>query len=158
LPEELERIDAWVRTSTGARRLWAEPPTEGRVNYHNYAQLVGARESRPRPHTDPRHVCRYAGVLYLTPNPDPHAGTSFYRLLYPGGRLGGNMCGPRDADLAQALGVASLPLTSWFEEVSLENRFNRVVLYRSDLVHSASTYFGVEHADKRMTATFFWMA
>ena len=157
LPDELERVDAWVRKVTNARRLWVEPAPEGRVNYHNYAQLVGRDESRPRPHTDLRRECRYAGVIYLSPRPDANAGTSFYRLL-SNGQLGGNLCGPKYADLSHALGVTSLPLTSWYEDVSVENRFNRIVLYRSDLVHSASAYFGVEHADKRLTATFFWMA
>jgi hypothetical protein len=97
-------------------------------------------------------------VIYLTPQPDPHAGTSFYRLRSPDGALGGNLCGPQHADLSQALGVRSLPLTAWLEDVRVENRFNRIVLYRGDLVHSASAYFGFEHSDKRMTATFFWMA
>ena len=124
----------------------------------NYAQLVGADESGPRPHTDPRQQCRYAAVIYLTPKPDPHAGTSFYRLRYPDGSLGGNVCGPQHADLSHALGVRSLPRAAWIEDVSVENRFNRIILYRGDLVHSASAYFGFEHSDKRMTATFFWNA
>ena len=157
-PGELEQVDAWVRKVTNAKRLWIEPPLEGRANYHNYAQLVGVGECGPRPHTDPRHECRYAAVIYLTPRPDPNAGTSFYRLRGPDGALGGNICGPRDADLSQALGVTSLPFSAWSEDVRVENRFNRIVLYRGDLVHSASAYFGFDHADKRMTATFFWRA
>tara|TARA_R110000868_G_scaffold155827_3_gene382433 strand:- start:1127 stop:1786 length:660 start_codon:yes stop_codon:yes gene_type:complete len=157
-PDELERVDAWVRKMTNAKRLWVEPVPEGRANYHNYAQLVGMGESRPRPHTDSRLECRYAAVLYLTPQPDPRAGTSFYRLRYPDGPLGGNLCGSPHADLSQALGVRSLPLAAWHEDVRVENRFNRIVLYRSDLVHSASAYFGFEYLDMRMTVTFFWMA
>lgn len=157
-PDELERVDAWVRKVTNAKRLWIAPVPEGRVNYHNHAQLVGANESGSRPHTDLRRDCRYAGVLYLTPQPDPNAGTSFYRLRSPEGTLGGNVCGPQHADLSQALGVTSLPRSAWVEDVRVENRFNRILVYRSDLVHSASAYFGFEHADKRLTATFFWMA
>lgn len=158
MPDELERLDAWVREATGARRLWIEPPLEGRVNYHNYAQMVGLGECGSRPHTDPRSECRYAAVIYLTPNPDPLGGTSFYRLRYPDGSLGGNICGPRHADLAHSLGVTSLPRAAWHEDVRVENRYNRIVLYRGDLVHSATAYFGMTHATKRMTATFFWMA
>ncbi len=157
-PDELEPVDAWVREVTGSKRVWVEPPLEGRANYHNHAQLVGQDESGPRPHTDPRHECRYAAVIYLTPQPDPEAGTSFYRLRYPDGSLGGNLCGPQHADLSQALGVTSLPLAAWVEDIRVENRFNRIVLYRGDLVHSASAYFGLKLADKRLTATFFWMA
>lgn len=47
---------------------------------------------------------------------------------------------------------------AWHEELRVENRFNRMLLYRANLVHSASSYFGCDHADKRMTAVFFWMA
>ncbi len=158
MPDELERVEAWVRKVTNAKRLWVEPVPEGRANYHNYAQLVGMAESGPRPHTDLRSECRYAAVIYLTPQPDPQAGTSFYRLRYPDGALGGNLFGPQYVDLSQALGVKSLPRSAWREDVRVENRFNRIVLYRGDLVHSASAYFGFEHADKRLTATFFWMA
>ncbi|HCX15224.1 MAG TPA: hypothetical protein DGZ24_07900 [Rhodospirillaceae bacterium] len=157
-PDELKGVDAWVSKVTNARRLWVEPPTEGRANYHNYAQLVGMNESGPRPHTDLRRECRYAAVIYLTPKPDPKAGTSFYRLRCPDGTLGGNLCGPQHADLSEALGVSSLPFAAWVEDMRVDNRFNRIVLYRGDLVHSASAYFGLDYSDKRMTATFFWMA
>lgn len=158
LPDELAQVDDWARKMTKARRLWIVPPPEGRTNYHNYAQLVGRDESRSRPHIDPSWLCRYAAVLYLTPKPNPGGGTSFFRFRYPDGQLGGNICPPKFGDLSEALGVTSLPSTSWVEEVSVENRFNRIILYRADLVHSAAFYFGVEHADKRLTATFFWMA
>jgi hypothetical protein len=51
-----------------------------------------------------------------------------------------------------------LPLEAWQEETRVENKFNRMLLYRANMVHSASNYFGFDHADKRMTAVFFWMA
>ena len=115
-------------------------------------------ESGPRPHTDSRALCRYAAVIYLTPQPEADAGTSFYRLRYPNGALGGNICSPPHANLREALGVKGLPLEAWQEETRVENKFNRMLLYRANMVHSASSYFGFEHADKRMTAVFFWMA
>lgn len=158
LPDELELVENWVRKVTKAKRLSIAPAAEGRVNYHNYAQLVGVDECVPRPHTDPRAECRYAAVIYLTPEPDPRAGTAFYRVRSADGSLGGNICGPRHADLSHALGTRSLPYWAWHEDVRVENRFNRIVLYRGDLIHSAAAYFGREHAEKRLTATFFWMA
>jgi len=38
--------------------------------------------------------------------------------------------------------------------------FNRLVAYKSDLIHSATGYFGWDHAlaSKRMAAVFFWKA
>ncbi|NRR32280.1 hypothetical protein HSX11_19060 [Oxalobacteraceae bacterium] len=157
-PEELAYVEAWVRKVTGAKRLWQEATPEGRTLNHNYVQLVGGIESGPRPHTDSRKLCRFAAVIYLSPDPLPAAGTSFYRLCYPDGSLGGNVCMAPHANLREALGVTSLPPQAWREEVRVDNRFNRILLYRANLVHSASGYFGCDHDDKRMTAVFFWMA
>lgn len=158
LPDELAQVEAWVRQVTGAKKLWQEATPAGATLNHNYAQLVGMAESGPRPHTDSRALCRYAAVIYLTPEPDADGGTSFYRQRYPNGSLGGNICSAPHANLRQALGVTGLPLEAWAEELRIDNKFNRMLLYRANLVHSASRYFGFEHQDKRMTAVFFWMA
>jgi hypothetical protein len=158
LPDELAPVEAWVRQVTGARRLWQEATPEGATLNHNYAQLVGMAESGPRPHTDSRKLCRYAAVIYLTPQPEADGGTSFYRLRYPDGALGGNICSPPHANLREALGVKGLPLEAWQEETRVDNKFNRMLLYRANMVHSATSYFGFDHAEKRMTAVFFWMA
>lgn len=157
-PEELEPLEAKVRELTGAKRLWCETAPDGAYLNHNVVQVVGARESGPRPHTDSRRLCRYAAVIYLTPRAPSAAGTTFYRLRYPNGTLGGNLCPPPHANLREALGVAGLPLQAWQPEVSVPNVFNRLLLYRADLVHSATGYFGHDLATKRMTALFFWMA
>jgi Family of unknown function (DUF6445) len=158
LPDEIAFVEQWVKKVTGAKRLWQpEAPPGSKLN-HNCAQLVGEEESGPRPHTDSRNLCRYAAVIYLSLNPPPHCGTSFYRLRYPNGKLGGNQCTPPHNNLAQALGVQKLPLEAWAEDISVDNVFNRIILYRADLVHSATNYFGVEHFEKRMTALFFWQA
>ncbi|MES2151618.1 MAG: DUF6445 family protein [Pseudomonadota bacterium] len=155
---ELERVEAWVRQVTGARRLWQARAPDGKQLSHNHAQLVGMDESWARPHTDSRLLCRYAAVIYLTPQPEPACGTSFYRLRYPDGSLGGNVCSPPHHNLRQALGLTALPPDAWQEETRIANQFNRIVLYRANMVHSASAYFGFEHLEKRMTAVFFWMA
>ncbi len=158
LPDELAYVEAWVKQVTGAKRLWQEATPEGSKLNHNYIQLVGMAESGARPHTDSRALCRYAAVIYLSEQPDLDCGTSFYRLRYPNGALGGNICSPPHANLRQALGVTGLPLDAWQEETRIDNRFNRILLYRANLVHSASAYFGFEQAERRMTALFFWMA
>jgi hypothetical protein len=44
-------------------------------------------------------------------------------------------------------------------DVAVPHRFNRLLLYKANLIHSASAYWGMgEAATKRMTAVFFWMA
>jgi hypothetical protein len=156
--EELAPVEARVLELTGARRLWTETAPDGAYLNHNVVQVVGTGESGPRPHTDSRRLCRYAAVIYLTPRAPAAAGTTFYRLRYPNGALGGNLCPPPHANLREALGVKGLPLQAWHPELSIPNAFNRLLLYRADLVHSATGYFGHDLATKRMTALFFWMA
>jgi hypothetical protein len=103
-------------------------------------------------------LCRYAAVLYLNPGAPAHCGTSFYRQQLPDGRLGGNAVMPPHANLVEALGTRFVALGSFAEDVRVEHRFNRLLLYRANLIHSASNYCGQSLADKRMAAVFFWMA
>jgi hypothetical protein len=158
LPSELRRVEEWVRKQTGAKRLWQTPAPGSGALSHNFVQLVGVGDSGPRPHTDSLKLCRYAGVLYLTPAAPTRAGTSFYRLRLPNGRLSGNTCPPPHGNLCEALGVTHLPLSAWEEDLAVPNVCNRLLIYRSNIVHSATSYFGNEHESKRMTVVFFWMA
>ena len=156
-PEELLSIEDWVRKQTGVSRLWQEVSPDAGSLDHNSAQLVGETEGRPRPHTDSKD-CRYAGVLYLSPGALETGGTTFYRLRQADGSLGGNMCPSQHANLREALGVAALPPSAWKEDVAIPNVFNRLIVYRGDLVHAATSYFGVEKRSKRLTVVFFWRA
>ncbi len=155
---ELAHIESWVRQVTGAQKLWeATAPDGGRLN-HNCVQVVGRDECEPRPHTDSLKLCRYAGVLYLNPQVPADCGTSFFRQRLPGGRLGGNFVSPPHANLVDALGSRFVAPNSFVEDVSIDHRCNRLLLYRANLIHSASAYWGTTLADKRMAAVFFWMA
>jgi hypothetical protein len=152
-PPELEEIEAWVKTELGIRALRAPDATLS----HNHVQLVGGGESIARPHVDSRGLCDLAGVLYLHPFPATvHSGTSFFRLRLPDGTLDGNICPPPHNGLDTALGVKSVPIQAWVEEIEVTNVYNRLLIYRPDLVHSATSYFGTEHTQKRLTAVFFW--
>jgi hypothetical protein len=155
---ELEPIEAWVREVTGSKRLWVQSTPDGGHLNHNCVQVVGEDESGPKPHTDSRTLCRYAAVLYLNPDAPAHCGTSFYRQRLPDGRLGGNSVMPPHVNLVDALGARFVAPGSFAEDVRIEHRFNRLLLYRANLIHSASNYCGQSLAGKRMTAVFFWMA
>jgi hypothetical protein len=153
LPDELARVEAWVTAQLGVRAL--EPP-KGELS-HNHVQLVGGGDSVARPHVDSRALCDLAGVVFLHPFPaTKHSGTSFFRLRLPDGTLDGNLCPPPHNGLHEALGMRKVPVHAWVEEVEVTNVFNRLLVYRPDLVHSATSYFGSEHAQKRLTAVFFW--
>ena len=156
--DELAHVEALVRTATGAKKLWVETaPGGGHLN-HNCVQVVGEEECGPRPHTDSRKLCKYAAVLYLNPAVPEDCGTSFYRQRLPSGQLGGNTVSGPHANLVEALGARFVPQNSFVEDLRVPHRFNRLLVYQGNLVHSASAYWGHELAEKRMAAVFFWMA
>ena len=154
---ELDRIETLVKSLVGKDKLWMEQPPGGLRLDCNVAQLVGEKESSPHPHTDSRTLCRYACVIYLSPNPPPGSGTSFCRLRYPNGAIGGNMVGAPHNNLVDALKVRGLPIEAWYEDMRVENVFNRMILYKANFVHCATGYFGKELREKRLTTVFFWM-
>jgi hypothetical protein len=157
-PEELAIVEAAVKQATGAKKLWVETaPGGGHLN-HNCVQVVGEEECGQKPHTDSRKLCKYAAVLYLNPEVPDDCGTSFFRQRLPGGQLGGNIVTGPHANLVEALGARVVPHNSFIEDVRLPHRFNRLVVYQGNLVHSATAYWGHELREKRMAAVFFWMA
>ncbi|KOU47717.1 DUF6445 family protein [Streptomyces sp. WM6378] len=157
-PAELARVERLVMQHTGAKELWQATAPGGATLNHNCIQVVGAGESEPRPHTDSRALCRYAAVLYLNPQAPKDCGTSFFRQSLPGGVLGGNMVTAPHNNLVEALGTRFVPPDSFTEDVRVAHRYNRLLLYTANTMHSATGYCGSTIDDKRMTAVFFWMA
>jgi hypothetical protein len=157
-PAELDGIEAFVRKATGSARLWVETAPDGAHLNHNCIQVVGADECEQRPHTDSRAVCRYAAVLYLNPDVPDDCGTSFFRQRLPGGQKGGNIVMPPHNNLVEALGTRFVSPDSFVEDLRIPHRFNRLLVYRANLLHSATAYFGKTLEERRMAAVFFWMA
>jgi len=157
-PDELEIVEAKVRELTGASRLWVQQsPDGGRLN-HNCVQVVGEREGTIKPHTDSRALARYAAVLYLTPDIPPHCGTAFYRQRMPDGTLAGNLVVAPHNNLVDAFGTRFVAPDTFVEDVRVPARFNRLLMYKANIIHSATAYCGVHPQQRRMTAVFFWMA
>lgn len=156
--EELSPIDKWVLAQTGKRKMFQAAVGTGASLNHNCVQLVAQREGIARPHTDSRALCTYAGVLYLSPDGPEHAGTTFFRVRLANGEPGGNSVPSRFANLAEALGTRFVPSDFFLPDLSIDYRFNRLLVYRANLIHSATTYFGDQLAERRMAAVFFWMA
>ncbi|MBI3809046.1 MAG: hypothetical protein HY284_01105 [Nitrospirae bacterium] len=159
-PDELAVVERWVLAQTGAKALRTQGDPAGGQSSHNFCQLVGGADGVSRPHVDSSRLCDFAAVLFLHPFPPTrHAGTSFYRLKLPDGTLGGNICPPPYESLSQIPGLEQgTDLTMWEEDIEVHNVFNRLLLYKSDIVHSATSYFGWHHepGSMRLTVTFFW--
>ena len=117
-------------------------------------------EGVARPHVDSARICDYAAVLYLHPSPPTsHCGTSFYRLHLPGQPADGNYCPREYESLSEVPGLSHEMDPTMFDEIlEVPYVFNRLVAYKSDLIHSATGYFGWDHAlaSKRMAVVFFW--
>jgi hypothetical protein len=158
LPEELALVEAAVKKATGMKKLWVETAAEGGYLNHNCVQVVGEEECGQKPHTDSRKLCKFAAVLYLNPEVPEECGTSFFRQRMPGGQLGGNLVTGPHANLVEALGARFVPLHSFVEDVQVPYKFNRLLIYHGNLVHSATAYWGHSLREKRMAAVFFWMA
>lgn len=155
--KELLQVEEWAKAQVRKDKFWIAESNDVVVDT-NTAILVGADEGSARPHVDNRQLCRYAAVLYLSQDPAPHSGTSFYRLKYANGAAGGNMVKAPYHNLVDALKTNALPNSAWYEELSVENKFNRLIVFKGNMAHSASSYFGKDKRDKRLAVTFFWMA
>ena len=158
-PAELARVEERARAGLRLGALRPQSDAETGISGHNNVQIVGGGEGVARPHVDSAKICDYAGVLYLHPAPPtPHCGTSFYRLKLPSGQLGGNVCPPEYDSISQIPGMKHMDLTMWEEELEVPYVFNRLLVYKSDVVHSATAYFGWGHelASKRIAVVFFW--
>ena len=155
--DEMALVEAKVKQATGMKKLWVANTPDGKTLNHNCVQVVGEREAGARPHTDSRALCRYAGVLYQTPDAPEDCGTSFYRQRMPTGQLGGNTVNRPHNTLVEAMGTRFVPPDSFAEDVRVPNKFNRLLVYSAAMIHSASAYCGEVLADQRMAAVFFWM-
>jgi hypothetical protein len=159
LDDELAALDALVCKLTGAKKVWVEKTDDGTRLNHNCVQVVGSLEGAVKPHTDSLNLCRYAAVLYLNPNVPERCGTSFFRQRQPNGQMGGNIVLPPHRNLVDALGNRFVQPNAFVEDVRVPHRFNRLLVYKANIIHSATAYWGLEDAaSKRMTAVFFWMA
>jgi hypothetical protein len=107
---------------------------------------------------------RWAAVVYLKPDAPPECGTSLWRHKETGLR---RYATPEDAERLHMTQkevnhhVYRLPNlldgTKWELLDRIGNVYNRCIVWRSDLVHSATQYFGLDNEkESRLTQLFFF--
>lgn len=121
-------------------------PAKGDGAFHCHFRITLAGEpSRYKVHVDPNRLA-WVGVIYLSNPADCQGGTTFFRHR----GLASDRTPVSEAQLA-ALGVSSVAEllrrdgndgTAWEEIMTLPMRYNRAVLYRPWLWHSAGPAFG----------------
>jgi len=109
-------------------------------------------------------VQSYAAIVFLTPDAPPQTGTTFYRS-----RINGSWSYPTEEEAkrtGKTVDELSRELfgdppnfydgTRWDVVDSLGNRYNRMVMFNSKLIHAASQYFGNDINDSRLFHMFFF--
>ena len=93
-------------------------------------------------HTD--HFNTWAGVCYLTPDAPHTSGTGLFRHKRTGARHSSELESYEAQDM-----------TKWDLIDVIGNRYNRLVMYRSDLFHTSLDYFGSDPHTGRLFQLFF---
>ena len=87
----------------------------------------------------------WSGLVYLSPNPPTGTGTSLWRDRTSGKCVGG-------------MGVNASKDYGRFERIyTVENVYNRLVLFRENVLHRAERWFG-QDKDARLTQTVFFLS
>jgi hypothetical protein len=124
-------------------------PVAGKVTSWNALDgLTGCFEiatatNRSWMHTD--HHNTWAGVCYLTPDAPLSSGTGLFAYKKTGSMYED---GTDYSDATQ-------DITKWELVDRIANRYNRLILYRSDIYHTSLDYFGTNLQNGRLFQLFF---
>jgi hypothetical protein len=139
-------------------RNWSSQPYNGVFQYCTPADPIVY-------HYDSQ---RYAAVVFLTPDPPPESGTSFYRhkketwlMKDPSEYSGWQNQIQFDQFHKMVMGTEHddyLDGTKWEEVDRIGNKFNRFAMWDAKLIHSATTYFGKTKDNGRLFHMFFFDA
>lgn len=119
------------------------------TNWHNStnpsytgAFQITTANDRTWIHSD--HYSMWAGVCYLTPNAPYTGGTGFFKHKRTGEWY------------RHTTDYEGYDYTKWDLFDTIGNRYNRLILYRSDIFHASLDYFGSNNLDGRLFQTFFF--
>lgn len=122
----------------------------GRVtNWFEEKGLTGSFQittSRDRSWIHSDYVNKWAGVCYLTPDAPLSAGTGLFQYKKNNARIESEIGEPYDG----------LDKTKWDLADRVANRFNRLILYRSNQFHTSLDYFGQDLQSGRLFQVFFF--
>lgn len=125
------------------------------LSIKSFFQITREQDGASWVHQD--NNVKYAGILYLNPNADPKHGTTLYKCNNPQ-KWEGYMSD--QVGYQTMLKINEQELTDLYEELFtpidlIGNVFNRLFLYRADIYHKSSTYFGNDIRTGRLTQVFF---
>lgn len=99
----------------------------------------------------------WASVVYLTPDAPSNAGTGIFKHKATGlDQVPTDANGNIDEDKLAFIYKDANDWSKWEMTDYVANKFNRLVVYRGKLFHTAINYFGNDFTDGRMHQTFFF--
>ena len=98
----------------------------------------------------------WAAVLFLTPNAPVTAGTGLFRHKETGLSVWDNTKHTEEESMGAPHMVEPRDYTKWELVDQLGNKFNRMVMYRSDNYHVSLDYFGKDLETGRLFQVFFF--
>jgi hypothetical protein len=103
-------------------------------------------------HTDPY---MWSGIVYLSPRPAPHSGTSFYRHKATG-KTGRDL--PLDRSDLQGMGALNVDshVENYDVICTIPNVYNSLALFEATYFHSPEGYFGRDIHSARLIQQFFF--
>lgn len=109
-------------------------------------------------HQDEPHY-NVAGLIYLNPTPAPNSGTSFYTMIKPANESFGHLLEEEfttPAEDRKDYTEDKLRQKSYFKKnMTVENEFNRCIMFHPNNWHAANGFFGSTDKDSRLTLNFF---
>jgi len=139
-----DAIEKIIVPSSGKIIEW---PTE-ETAYNGSFQLATAKD-RSWIHVDQHN--NWAGVLFLTPNAPLSSGTRIYQH-----KSSGLYTRSPNQEIEKQVNADSQDLSRWEIVDQIGNKFNRLVLFRSNRYHMSGEYFGFTMEDGRLFQVFFF--
>jgi len=109
-------------------------------------------------HQDEPHY-NIAGLIYLNPKSALNSGTSFYRMIRPAQESFTHLLEEEfstPAETRKDYTADKQRQKSYFKKsMTVENEFNRCIMFHPNEWHGADGFFGTTKTDSRLTITFF---
>ena len=113
-------------------------------NYNGSYQVTLSKD-RSWIHTET--YTNWCGIAFLTPNAPIQSGLEFYQSF------DGKFMNEKQIDIYNKIAYDK---TKWNKVDNIGNKFNRLVLFRSELFHTCINYFGNSNENGRLFQAFYF--
>ena len=135
-------IQTYIRPCGGEITIF---PMEKNDKNYNGSYQVTLSKDRSWIHTET--YTNWCGIAFLTPNAPIQSGLEFYQSF------DGKFMNEKQIDIYNKIAYDK---TKWNKVDNIGNKFNRLVLFRSELFHTCINYFGNSNENGRLFQAFYF--